>query len=108
MAVGVGVAVLGSTMASVLDDCDNYDGYESCTPNGGVIAGVLMAIGGSVVATVGTAQLIGRLVRRGRQKRDLLRIDSELNGLGVTASLAPWLTRTAQSSGGGLTARLRF
>jgi hypothetical protein len=112
IAVGVGVAVVGAAVAGSLDDCDDYDDdyyYEdTCSTNPGVFAGVFMAVGGVVLASVGTGQLIGRLVRRGRQRRQLQRIDTELNTLGATASLTPWMTRTATSSAGGLTARLRF
>lgn len=114
LSVGLGAAVVGSTLANVLSDCNDYDPYDpyddygSCGANGGVIAGVLVAVGGAVVATVGTSMLIGRLIRRGRQRRELQRIDSQLSAYGATASLAPWMTVTGPSSAGGLTARLRF
>ena len=109
IAVGAGVAIVGATLASTLDTCDHTDVYTSCSgSNGGVLAGVLMAVGGSVLATVGTGILIGRIVRRARRGRELRRIDSELNAFGVTASVAPWMNRSASASSGGLSARLRF
>lgn len=109
IAVGAGLAIVGFAVAGSLDDCNNSDPYDSCSgSDGGVLTGVLVGIGGTVLASVGTGILIGRVIRRARRGRELRRIDSELNAFGVSASLAPWMNRTASASSGGLTARLRF
>ena len=108
LGVGVGALFTGSVIASSFSDCDT-DPYGSCSgSNGGIFAGILLWAGGAVVATVGTGILISRLVRRGRRRRELLRIDSELQRVGATASLAPWLDRSGSSASGGLATSIRF
>ncbi|MDB4986435.1 MAG: hypothetical protein JWN04_1613 [Myxococcaceae bacterium] len=107
IAVGAGVAIVGFAVAGSVGSCDPY--YDSCNRNTGAeLAGVLIGVGGSVMAAVGTGLLIGRIVRRARRGRELRRIDSELRAYGVTASLAPWMSRSGASASAGLTANIRF
>jgi hypothetical protein len=107
--VGIGAIVVGGIVAGAFNDCDELEYDGSCRgTNGGLVSGVLLEIGGAVLASVGTGLFISRLIRRGRRGRELRRIESELQAFGVTASLQPWVHRSASVVSGGLNAGLRF
>lgn len=101
LSVGLGLVIVGWGVVypdESSNHCLDDDGSATrCGRNRGALAGALIGLSGSVLSVVGAAMLSGRIVRRIRRGRELNRIDSQLRGLGIQASLAPWLGRGAGS-----------
>lgn len=107
--VGVGMGVLGfGVLSQEGDDCERQLEEGSCPVNGTRLVGIVMGVSGAVLALVGATLFPSRLGRRLARKRELKRIERELETLGEHARFAPWFGRTGPAYAGGLAASVRF